>query len=190
MAAFHRLWPRPCPDTFLGCQDFCGLTLGCGPTSREAPGEADRKGPWVLQAGEALDEAASACQVRLWEQGGREAPLPGRPRSQGLVDKEMAHARWLPRQVVDEAWVAGIQSALHVVGVYACVVEAFQVLFCVLSVNHSLMVVPPDPWICTPATPFPFAGTGLESLLPTASQEQPFTQDALLKYGLLPKGPV
>lgn len=27
------------------------------------------------------------------------------------------------------------------------------------------------------------------SLLPTASQEQPFTQDALLKYGLLPKGP-
>lgn len=49
------------------------------------------------------------------------------------------------------------------------------------------MVVPPDPWICTCHTYICRNRAG--SLLPTASQEQPLTQDALPGHGLLPEGP-
>ena len=85
------------------------------------------KFPGSSRLGRHVDEAASACQARLWKQGDREAPLPGRPRSQGLVDKEMARARWLPSAGGGQrrGWLAS-RSALLVIGVYACVVGSLS----------------------------------------------------------------
>lgn len=72
-----------------------------------------------------------------------------------------------PVQVVDRG-MGGWRPGAHSSSLECTLVlwEAFQVLSCVLSsFNHSLMVAPPDPWICTPATPT-HAGTGLEACCP------------------------
>lgn len=169
-----ELWPRPLSWTFLGCQDFLWSNPWAWAHIHEAPGEADRKGPWVLQAGEALDEAAlllARCAC-----GNREVERPSARTAQepGPGDKEMAHARWLPSVGGGQrhGWLAS-RSALHVGRSICCVVGSLSgtLLYCLLTIP--LMVVPPDPWICTPATPT-FAGTGLEACCPPASQEQPF----------------
>lgn len=81
-----------------------------------------------------------------------ERPLcQGGPGARAWWTKRWPMPGGCPVQVVDRGeggWHTGVHSTL-----LECMLvlwEAFQVLFCVLSsFNHSLMVVPPDPWICT-----------------------------------------
>ena len=81
-----------------------------------------------------------------------ERPLcQGGPGARAWWTKRWPMPGGFPVQVVDRGeggWHTGVHSTL-----LECTLvlwEAFQVLFCVLSsFNHSLMVVPPDPWICT-----------------------------------------